>query len=62
MITEQDLLGADEIWMTSSVKEILPVTLLNGNKVGNGLAGSVYKNILDIYRAYKQSVRDGSVA
>ena len=60
MITEQDLLDADEIWMTSSVKEILPVTLLNGNKVGDGRAGPVYKNMLDIYRAYKQSVRDGS--
>lgn len=62
MITEQELLDADEIWMTSSVKEILPVTMLNGNKVGNGPAGPVYKNILEIYRAYKQSVRDGFAA
>lgn len=59
MITEQELMDADEIWMASSVKEILPITLLNGARIGSGQAGPVYKNILKIYQNYKQSVRDG---
>lgn len=59
MITEQELLDADEIWMTSSTKEILPVTQLNGNKVGTGQAGPVHEKMFKIYQDYKQSIRDG---
>lgn len=62
MITEKELLEADEVWMTSSVKEILPITQLNGNKVGSGSAGPVHKKIYKIYQDYKQSIRNGSAA
>jgi D-alanine transaminase len=39
-IHESELRGADEIWQTSSTREVLPVTTLDGRPVGHGrLAG-----------------------
>jgi D-alanine transaminase len=35
-ITEAEVRNADEVWLSSSTKEVLPVTLLDGKPVGNG--------------------------
>ena len=35
-ITEAELRSADEVWMTSSTKEVLPITTLDGQPVGRG--------------------------
>ncbi|UCV28819.1 D-amino acid aminotransferase [Ferribacterium limneticum] len=35
-ISETELRSADEVWMTSSTKEILAITTLDGEPVGNG--------------------------
>ncbi len=35
-ITEAELRSADEVWMTSSTKEVLPITTLDGQPVGTG--------------------------
>jgi len=56
-ISEQRLLSADEIWMTSSTKEILPVTQLNGRPVGTGKPGAVWSRMVDLFQAFKQSLR-----
>ena len=37
----QDLLTADEIFLTSSFKEVLPVSYVDGKKIGYGVAGVV---------------------
>ncbi len=52
-----ELVSADEIWMTSSTKEILPVTMLNGNPVGDGRPGPRWEHMTTLYRAYIQLVR-----
>ena len=56
IISEMDLESADEIWLSSSTKEILPVTLLNNKVVGNGKPGHVWQQMLSIYQEYKQSL------
>jgi len=55
-ISEEELISADEIWLSSSTKEVLPVTQLNGQTVGKGKPGEVWRKISEIYRAYKQSL------
>ena len=35
-ITEAEVRNADEVWLSSSTKEVLPVTLLDGKPVGHG--------------------------
>jgi len=56
-ISKQRLSKADEIWMTSSTKEILPVTQLDGSPVGNGKPGAMWSRMVDLFQAFKQSLR-----
>jgi D-alanine transaminase len=55
-IKQAELDDAEEIWITSSSKEILPVTTLNGIPVGNGKPGPVFRRMHDLYQAYKAQV------
>ena len=59
-VKEAELYNADEIWMTSSTREIAPVISLNGEAVGSGTAGEMWKRVMDLYQRYKQQLRDGS--
>ena len=56
-IKEAELYSADEIWMTSSTREIAPVINLNGEVVGSGVAGKLWKRVMDLYQQYKQQLR-----
>lgn len=40
-IQETELRNANEVWMTSSTKEVLAITTLDGQPVGNGKPGPV---------------------
>ncbi|MDX1811106.1 MAG: D-amino-acid transaminase [Gammaproteobacteria bacterium] len=55
-VTENELLNAEEIWVSSSTKEILPITSLNGQIIGDGKPGKVWQQMSKIYREYKQSL------
>ena len=59
-VKEAELYDADEIWMTSSTREIAPVISLNGEAVGSGSAGPVWKRIVDLYQQYKQELRSSN--
>ncbi len=60
IIKQADLLAADEIWLTSSTKEILPVTQLNNQTVGSGKPGPVWKQMYSLYQEYKQTLRQAN--
>ena len=51
-ITKAEVLDADELLLSSASKEVLPVTRLDGEKVGSGLPGPVYARL---YAAYQQA-------
>jgi D-alanine transaminase len=51
------LATADEIWLTSSTREVMPVTLLDGDPVGSGRPGPVWRRMNDLYQAYKAELR-----
>lgn len=57
IIKQEELLVADEIWLTSSTKEILPVTQLNNQNVGTGKPGPVWKQMYGLYQDHKQALR-----
>lgn len=58
-VTEDELHDADEIWMTSSTREIMPVTTLNQHKVGKGVPGPMWMQMIDLYQEFKKSVMRG---
>lgn len=58
-IFEEELQVADEIWMTSSTKEIMPVTQLNGKAVADGKPGPLWKQMINLYQDCKQKLRSG---
>lgn len=55
-ITEMELRHADEVWMTSSTKEILPITTLDGQPVGNGQPGPVAARMWQWYQDFKNHI------
>ena len=56
-INEDELMQADEVWLTSSTREIAPVVSINKQTVGEGIAGPVWRKVLAIYQGYKQELR-----
>ena len=56
-IEEAVLRSAEEIWMTSSTKEILPVTRLDDQTVGDGVPGPLWQRMRVLYQDYKQRLR-----
>ena len=52
-IAASELATADELWLSSSTKEVLPVTRLDGRPVGNGRPGPMYVRMHAIYQDYK---------
>lgn len=52
-ITEEELLTADEVWLTSSTQDVIPVTSINQKPVGNGKVGSVWQQVNKLYQTYK---------
>jgi len=48
-ITEKQLRSADEIWLTSSTREIMPIVRLDNEPVANGQPGPIYRRMAAIY-------------
>lgn len=53
----KELLAADEIWLSSSTKEVLAVTQLDGAPVGDGQPGPAWRRVWDAYQAFKADLR-----
>ncbi|MDD2762216.1 MAG: D-amino acid aminotransferase [Methylomonas sp.] len=56
VIALEALQNASEIWVTSSTREILPVVEVDGNAVGSGKPGPLFRNVDQLLQAYKQSL------
>jgi D-alanine transaminase len=55
-ITEAEVRGADEIWVTSSTKEVLAITTLDGHAVGSGKPGPLFRNMHRLYQEFKRTI------
>ncbi|MGB1198409.1 MAG: aminotransferase class IV [Thalassotalea sp.] len=49
VVTLAEVKDADEIWISSSSKEIAPVTVLDGKKVGDGKVGKIWQKAATLY-------------
>ena len=57
-VPEFKLADVDELWTSSSTKEVLPITRLNGVKVGEGVPGPVWQKIDVLYQHAKAEERN----
>jgi D-alanine transaminase len=53
VITRDEVWNADEIWISSSSKEVVPVVKLDGKPVGDGQPGPVWEQAARLYTAGK---------
>jgi D-alanine transaminase len=69
-VTEAELRGADEVWLSSSGREVLAITSLDGRPIGNGRPGPVFREVQawmqqakrDEARAWKAARAGGQLA
>ena len=61
-ITRAEVLAADEVLLSSATKEVLPVTQLDGQPVGNGQPGPVYARLFAGYQQAKAAALAASLA
>ncbi len=55
-VREAEVRAADEIWVTSSSKEILAIVELDGKPVGEGKPGPLYRRAWQGYQEFKRRV------
>jgi D-alanine transaminase len=55
--SKTELMAADEIWLTSSTKEIMPVVEVNDKPVGNGQPGPTTRKVFEIFQEYKRLLK-----
>jgi D-alanine transaminase len=51
--SKNDLLEADEAWVTSSTREVVPITSVDGIKIGAGIVGEIWPLIYERYQEIK---------
>jgi D-alanine transaminase len=55
-ISEAEVRAADEVWVTSSSKEVLAIVTLDGKPVAGGKPGPLFRRVHALYQEFKQKV------
>ena len=55
-VAEDEVRSADELWLSSSSKEVLAVTTLDGRPVGDGKPGPVFKRVHREFQDFKRRI------
>ncbi|HEV8094400.1 MAG TPA: D-amino acid aminotransferase [Burkholderiales bacterium] len=55
-LTEAETRAADEIWVTSSSKEVLAIVRLDGKPIGDGRPGPLFRRMHLLYQEFKRTV------
>jgi branched-chain amino acid aminotransferase len=50
ILTRYDLYNADECFLTGTGAEIMPVTSIDGRKIGNGITGPVTRRLIEAFK------------
>jgi len=53
-VTRAEALSADEMWLSSSTKEVLPVTTVDGRAFGGGRPGPVFRRVHEAFQEAKR--------
>ncbi len=61
-ISEYEVRNAQELMLTSSTKEVLPITEVDQRMVGNGKPGPIFSRLYGLYQSYKATVMRGGAS
>ena len=59
-VTRDEALAADEMWLSSSTKEVLAVTTLDGKPFAGGRPGPMFKRMHALFQAAKPKARSAA--
>jgi len=54
-VSEAEVRGADELWLTSATREVLAITTLDGRPVGNGAPGPIFRRMHALFQGLKRA-------
>jgi D-alanine transaminase len=55
-VSEAELRAAEEVLLGAATREIQPITMLDGRKIGDGKPGPVWRRLYDAYQGYKREI------
>jgi branched-chain amino acid aminotransferase len=55
-LRDDDLLGADEAFFTSTTREVVPIVLVDGHRIGSGHPGPVTRALLEAFRGEAERI------
>jgi len=56
ILCDEDLFGADEAFLTSTTRELVPIVRVDDSRIGSGIPGPVTRALLDMYRRKAQQL------
>ena len=60
-VSRREVKSADELWIMSSTKEVVPITMLDGKPVGHGLnsgkPGPIFAKMYALFQDYKRDLK-----
>ena len=57
VLKDEDLFGADEAFLTSTTREIVPIVQVDDRKIGSGTPGPITRTLLEGFRQKAQELR-----
>jgi len=61
VLRDEDLFGADESFLTSTTRELVPIVQVDDRKIGSGAPGPITKALLDGYRKKAQELTRSAI-
>lgn len=55
-VHRREVRKADELWITSSTKEVVPIVRLDDKPIGDGKPGPMFKKMRQLFEEYKRSL------
>lgn len=57
-VSQDELFNADEVWLSSSLKEVSPVCSIDNKAVANGEPGKHWRKMYQLFQEYKASLHN----
>jgi D-alanine transaminase len=58
----EEMLRADEVWLSAATRDVLPITRIDGRPVGSGKPGPLWKRLSDAFVALRTRLTEDSTA